>query len=134
MRVPDEPENSPQINIVPMIDIIFSILAYFIISSLFLSKSEGLPVNLPKASTAQVQAETRKMTITLDAEGVISLDKEEIELDSLEENLRDRIEKEGESLVILNADEALDHGRVVAVMDKVRRIEGAKLAIAAKKQ
>ncbi|MBK4729014.1 biopolymer transporter ExbD [Oxynema sp. CENA135] len=134
MRVPDEPENSPQINIVPMIDIIFSILAYFIISSLFLSKSEGLPVNLPKASTAQVQAETRKMTITLDAEGVISLDKEEIELDSLEENLRDRIETEGESLVILNADEALDHGRVVAVMDKVRRIDGAKLAIAAKKQ
>ncbi|RMH74853.1 MAG: biopolymer transporter ExbD [Cyanobacteria bacterium J007] len=134
MRVPDEPENSPQINIVPMIDIIFSILAYFIISSLFLSKSEGLPVNLPKASTAQVQAETRKLTITLDAEGVISLDREEIELDSLEENLRDRIEKEGESLVILNADEALDHGRVVAVMDKVRRIDGAKLAIAAKKQ
>jgi biopolymer transport protein ExbD len=134
MRVPDEPENSPQINIVPMIDIIFSILAYFIISSLFLSKSEGLPVNLPKASTAQVQAETRKLTITLDAEGVISLDREEIELDSLEENLRNRIEKEGESLVILNADEALDHGRVVAVMDKVRRIEGAKLAIAAKKQ
>jgi biopolymer transport protein ExbD len=134
MRVPDEPENSPQINIVPMIDIIFSILAYFIISSLFLSKSEGLPVNLPKASTAQVQAETRKMTITLDAEGAISLDKEEIELELLEETLRDRIETEGESLVILNADEALDHGRVVAVMDKVRRIDGAKLAIAAKKE
>ena len=55
MRLPDEPESIPQINIVPLIDVTFAILTFFIVSSLSLSKSEGLPVNLPKASTSQVQ-------------------------------------------------------------------------------
>ncbi|HEY9301689.1 MAG TPA: biopolymer transporter ExbD, partial [Phormidium sp.] len=51
MRLPDEPDSIPQINIVPLIDVTFAILTFFIVSSLSLSKSEGLPVNLPKAST-----------------------------------------------------------------------------------
>jgi biopolymer transport protein ExbD len=42
MRLPDEPEMAVQINIVPMIDVIFAILTFFIMSSLFLSRVEGL--------------------------------------------------------------------------------------------
>jgi len=48
MRLPDEPEIPTAINIVPMIDVIFAILAFFIMSTLFLTRSEGLSVNLPQ--------------------------------------------------------------------------------------
>ncbi|MEY2914612.1 MAG: hypothetical protein RLZZ184_3921, partial [Cyanobacteriota bacterium] len=44
MRLPDEPDIPAQINIVPMIDVIFAILTFFIMSTLFLNRSEGLPV------------------------------------------------------------------------------------------
>lgn len=133
MRLPDEPESQAQINIVPMIDVIFSILAFFIISSLFLSKSEGLPVNLPQASTAAVQTETVKLTISIDAEGLLMLDEQTVTLDALEQAVRDRMKAEPVSVVVLKADKTVEHGQVVAVMDRVRRIEGAKLAIAAEK-
>ncbi|MGL5192981.1 MAG: ExbD/TolR family protein [Chroococcales cyanobacterium] len=133
MRLPDEPESQAQINIVPMIDVIFSILAFFIISSLFLSKSEGLPVNLPQASTAAVQMETVKLTISIDAEGLLMLDDQAIALGDLEQAVRDRMKAEPVSVVVLKADKTVEHGQVVAVMDRVRRIEGAKLAIAAEK-
>ncbi len=133
MRLPDEPETQAQINIVPMIDVIFSILAFFIISSMFLSKSEGLPVNLPQASTATVQTETVKLTISIDAEGVLMLDEQAVVLEDLEQAVRDRMKAEPISVVVLKADKTVEHGQVVAVMDRVRRIEGAKLAIAAEK-
>ncbi len=133
MRLPDEPEAQAQINIVPMIDVIFSILAFFIISSMFLSKSEGLPVNLPQASTAAVQTETVKLTISIDAEGLLMLDEQAVALEDLEQAVRDRMKAEPVSVVVLKADKTVEHGQVVEVMDRVRRIEGAKLAIAAEK-
>ncbi len=133
MRLPDEPETQAQINIVPMIDVIFSILAFFIISSMFLSKSEGLPVNLPQASTATVQTQTVKLTISIDDEGSLMLDEQAVALEDLEQAVRDRMKAEPVSVVVLKADKAVEHGQVVAVMDRVRRIEGAKLAIAAEK-
>jgi biopolymer transport protein ExbD len=84
MRLPDEPDNIPQINIVPMIDVVFAILTFLIVSSLSLSKSEGLPVNLPKASTSQVQDSPAKITVTLDAQGKFMVDKKLVNLDQIE--------------------------------------------------
>jgi biopolymer transport protein ExbD len=133
MRLPDEPETQAQINIVPMIDVIFSILAFFIISSLFLSKSEGLPVNLPQASTATVQTEMVRLTISIDSGGLLMLDERAIALEDLEQAVRDRMKAEPVSVVVLKADRTVEHGQVVEVMDRIRRIEGAKLAIAAEK-
>ena len=52
MRLPDEIDTPGEINILPMIDIIFSILAFVIISTLSLTRSEGLPVDLPSAKTS----------------------------------------------------------------------------------
>lgn len=133
MRLPEESENRAEINITPMIDVIFSILAYFIVSSLSLTRSEGLPVNLPQASTAQAQ-KTEQINVTILPDGAIALDRQPIALEKLEAEVKAKILPNTESLVILNADKAVDHGRVVEVMDKLRRVKGAKLAIATQKQ
>jgi biopolymer transport protein ExbD len=50
MNLPKDPEIPPQINILPLIDVVFSLLTFFILSSLFLSSPEGVPVNLPAQS------------------------------------------------------------------------------------
>jgi biopolymer transport protein ExbD len=132
MRLPDEPELPPQINIVPMIDIIFAILTFFILSTLFLTRSEGLPVNLPKAkNTVQTQTpETTRATVTISATGELALDRKPVQLDTLEQQMRDIVAGKRQVLVVLNADEAVSHGQVIAVMDRLRGIEGVKLAIA----
>ncbi len=133
MRLQDEPELPLQINILPMIDVIFAILTFFIMSTLFLTRSEGLPVNLPKAATAKQQQVPSKITITVDEQGIVSLNRKPTAVDDLTAQVRTLVGSNSEVLVIINADEKVGHGRVVAVMDRVRQVEGAKLAIATQK-
>jgi biopolymer transport protein ExbD len=133
MRLQDEPEIPVQINILPMIDVIFAILTFFIMSTLFLTRSEGLPVNLPKAATAKQQQVPSKVTITVDEQGVVSLNRKPTTIDDLTAQVRTLVGSNPEVLVIINADEKVGHGKVVAVMDRVRQVEGAKLAIATQK-
>lgn len=130
MRLPDESDNIAQINIVPMIDVVFAILTFFIVSSLFLSKSEGLPVNLPQASTSQSQQAPSKITVTIDADGTLMVDKKAVKLEELESAVRQVMGTNESQLVVLNADKTVDHGNIVEVMDKLRRIKGIKLGIA----
>ncbi|MDB9529326.1 biopolymer transporter ExbD [Oscillatoria sp. CS-180] len=129
MYIPEESEESFELNIVPMIDVIFAILTFFIISSLFLTRSESLPVNLPKADSSETQERTR-ITVTVQASGDISLNSEAVDLDDLQSSVRELMDSVQESVIVINADEAVNHGRVIAVMDELREIEGAALGIA----
>ena len=130
--IDDDLDVAPQINILPMIDVIFSILAFFIISTLFLTRSEGLPVDLPKAATSQLQR-TEQITVTIDEVGKVFLNRELIEVDALEKEVRQLVLPNQKSIVTIKADEDVDHGDVVAVMDQLRKIDEVKLAIATKK-
>ena len=129
MRPINEAEDTFEINILPMIDVIFSILAFFIISSLFLTRSQGLPVDLPSAQTAQVK-QSVQLSITIEPDGKMFLDRQPIELDNLKAALTEKIEPNSESVVIINADKKVEHGTVVKVMDRLRQVPGAKMAIA----
>jgi biopolymer transport protein ExbD len=132
MRLQDEPDLPLQINVVPLIDVMFALLTFFILSTLFLTRSEGLPVNLPQAGTAQQQG-SAPITVTVDKAGQISLNRQPIALNALTDQVRKLIGPNQESLVIINADEQVTHGQVVAVMDRLRQVQGARLAIAAQK-
>ena len=127
--LPEEPEDEFELNIVPMIDVIFAILTFFIISSLFLTRTESVPVNLPKADSSEVQQPTR-ITVSVEDSGAIALNREAIDLENLQSGVRDLMDTTQESVIVINADEAVNHGRVIAVMDELRAIEGATLGIA----
>ncbi|NJL62954.1 MAG: biopolymer transporter ExbD [Methylacidiphilales bacterium] len=132
MRLPDEPDIPAQINIVPMIDVIFAILTFFIMSTLFLTRTGGLPVNLPKAETAQQQRpESAPIAVTIEKSGQVSLNGNGVDLEALIEQVTTLTgNSQNDFLVEISADESVSHGRVVAVMDKLRQIPGARLAIA----
>lgn len=132
MRLPDEPDIPAQINIVPMIDVVFAILTFFIMSSLFLSRSEGLPVNLPQATTAKVQQRTKVM-VTVKPDGTMALNRKPIQLAELEPALKALATPQANLVVVVNADEKVEHGKIIAVMDQVRRVKDAKLAIATRR-
>ncbi|MBD2775538.1 ExbD/TolR family protein [Iningainema tapete] len=132
MRLQDEPDIPAQINIVPMIDVIFAILTFFIMSTLFLTRTEGLPVNLPQAATGKAERPAQ-VTVTIDKAGKVFLNKQAISIEQLEQGVREKVEPQKQLMVVLNADKGVNHGQVVAVMDRVRRVEGAKLAIATQK-
>ena len=130
MRLTNESDRPFQINIVPMIDVIFAILTFFIMSTLFLTRSEGLPVNLPEAGTSEQQGQQNQWVVTIDAAGNLALNREEMSLDAIDAQIRALALTNQQPFVVINADEAVNHGKVVAVMDRLRAIEGVRMAIA----
>ena len=134
MRTPDESDRPIEIatTIVPLMDVVFAILTFFIMSTLYLTKSEGLPVNLPKASQSQQQPQTR-INVTVFPDGTLALNKRIIPIDQLETNVRSLMVTTQQTIVIINADKTVEHGNVVAVLDQVKKIDAVKVAIATKK-
>ena len=133
MRISEDQETPLQINIVPMIDVIFSILVFFIVSTLYLTRSEGLPVNLPTAETTQPLRQTQ-INVTISANGQIALNRKLIKLQNLENAVRSIVKPNAESVVVLNADEKVAYGQVVRVMDRLNQVAGVKVAIALQRQ
>jgi biopolymer transport protein ExbD len=129
MRLPEEPDLPPQIYLAPMIDVVFALLTFFIMSTLFLTKSQGLPVSLPSAITAQTQ-KNAQANLTIDQSGNLALDKKPIRLEDAANQVRTIVSQNRQTIVILNADERVPHGRVVAVMDRLRTVPNVRLAIA----
>ena len=122
-----EDENS-QINILPMIDIIFVILSFFIISSLFLVKLETIPVNLPKAETS-TQEKDSLIVITLNLEKKVFIDGKFIDTSQLENELSSRVSKSQNKKVVLRADKKISYGEVVNILDILRKIENIKIGV-----
>jgi biopolymer transport protein ExbD len=122
-----------KIEIIPMIDTMFFLLVFFMLSSLALTKLEGLPVNLPVASTAQKQPGS-DVTVTIDAQQRLYVNRIPVGWNQLAEEMlraaggRDRDLKAAQ--IIINADMLAPHGLVVRTMDAARSVGLTKFAIA----
>ena len=134
MRLPEEPDQPFQVNILPMIDVVFALLTFFIMSTLTLTRSESLSVKLPGAQTAKLTNEAKPIEVTIDAKGALSIDRQGIELSELRDRIKKLISNNTQKTVLIRADEQVAHGKVVAAMDAVRQVAGAKLAIATQKK
>ncbi len=122
-----------KIEIIPMIDTMFFLLVFFMLSSLALTRLNGLPVNLPQANTAQKQAPT-ELTITVDKDQRVYVNKQLVDVSDLAAAL---IQKAGgpnsdlsNTTVVINADLSVPHGLVVKCIDESRSVGIVHYAIA----
>ena len=126
----EDNKSENKIDILPMIDIIFSILAFLIISSLYLTRVETVSVELPKASNSITQNK-KFVNISIDKGGNLFLNKNRIKLQDIKDKVVN-LTNENKNLVVLNADKNVSHGYVISVLDVLRSIDGLKLAISTK--
>jgi biopolymer transport protein ExbD len=131
VRLPRQPIKKARIEIIPMIDTIFFLLVFFMISTLSMAHYGGLPVNLPKAATGQ-ETPSETAAVTIGANGNIAVDKQPVGREAIRDMLKARLKKNPEQLVLINADERVEHGLVVEIMDRARQAGVAKMAIAVK--
>ena len=122
-----------RIEIIPLIDIIFFLLATFIMVSLSMSKNQGVQVALPTASSAASlgdQSELDKaVTLSVNEKGEVYWNKEKITLAQLPLRLQTLKAGSKAPKVILNSDGSSAFKYVVAVLDEVRKIGIAKVGI-----
>jgi biopolymer transport protein ExbD len=117
-----------RIEVVPLIDIIFFLLATFVMVSLSMVKHKGLPVVLPGASTALAQEQANHIVITIAETGQLYLDKQELEQGQLFAEMRALKEQNDDLRVFINGDENARLGLAIAVLDETRKLGITKVA------
>jgi biopolymer transport protein ExbD len=128
MKIRREFTRRPRIEMIPLIDVVFLLLVFFIYSMLSMTVHRGLPVNLPTASTATVDKETF-ITITLQRDGRLLLEDREVDTRTLPTFLIEQRKKNPNVQVYLRADREANYQRAVEVMDLVRSAGIHKLAL-----
>jgi len=110
----------PRIEMLPLIDIVFLLLVFFIYAMLSMAVHRGLPVVLPISSSADLEKKT-VLSITIKADGSIYLDKKPVELETLAVILKKQASIKHESSVMLFADKGLAYQRLFNVLDQIRK-------------
>ena len=121
-------EENIQINILPMIDVIFVILSFFIVSSLYLVRLETIPINLPNAETANQEKDTA-IVITLNLDNKVFIDEKIIDISLFENELRSKLKNNNNKKVVLRADKSIKYGKVISILDIMRKIEDIKIGV-----
>lgn len=131
MKLSTSEKKKARIEIIPMIDTMFFLLVFFMISTLSMTLQKGMEVNLPKASSAADDL-PEQVTLTISDTGDLYFNKDRVAISELELRLHD-LQYYGEKpAVVINADEAVSHGKVIEVMDAVREAGIFNMAIATK--
>jgi biopolymer transport protein ExbD len=119
-----------RIEIIPLIDIIFFLLATFVMVSLSMVKNRGIPVNLPAASTGAPQEPGDFATISMDAAGGLYFNKQPVTAGQLGDDLKQLLLGDADPRVFINGDAKAQFGRAIAVLDQVRALGISRVAIA----
>ncbi len=127
MQLRPQRKRSVILNVTSLIDVLFLLLIFFMISTSFLS-TPAIKLELPKAKHADVVRQ-KPIVVYIDPEGLIFLNDEPVQPSFLEAVLSDKIAGTDEKTVVLKADSRVSHGRVVEVMDIVKGAGATRLVI-----
>jgi len=115
------PGKKARIEIIPLIDVIFFLLATFVLFTLSLNKSEGQAVPLPQTRTAEPRETSRSHTVTVTAQGTLAWDKDDVNLQQFISNLQQFKAQEPLGRILINGDEDASFSQAVYVFDEVRK-------------
>ena len=119
----------PLIDVTPMIDVVFQLVLFFMVSTTFV-QSPGFEVDLPRSSSQTVLSDDKDVDIWMTVEGSVYVDDVAVTAGELRALLAERGRQDPNTLVVIKADTGVSHGRVVAVMDQARSFGLTRLAIA----
>ena len=123
----------PVFMIIPMIDIIFFLLVFFMLNSLQTVAQKALAVQLPQAQSASAPAQL-PIIMTLDEEGHITIDNKPVSIQESATIMKQHMQENANAAVVLQADKRTAHGQVVAVMDMLKTSGVTRLSIAAEQK
>ncbi|MBN2333491.1 MAG: biopolymer transporter ExbD [Deltaproteobacteria bacterium] len=129
MRFQPRRREEVQLDVTPLVDVVFLLLIFFMLSTT-LSINPGIKVDLPKSSAEQVKSKKSSIRVALEANGSMYADGKKVSLARLDAIFNGLAKKDAETLVIIEADKKVYHGIVVTVMDAAKNAGLNKLAIA----
>lgn len=126
-------ENQPQLMIIPMIDIIFFLLVFFMMSTLSMVQQHTLAVNLPQATTVQ-QDKPSSITVMVLENGSVMFNEEEIPLTLLAKRVNLELGKQSDTVFVLRGDKQTAYGQVITVLDELKQAGAHRVSVAVEKR
>lgn len=119
-----------RIEIIPLIDVVFFLLATFVLFTLSLNKTEGLPVSLPKSETGEPRDPSGTATISITQEATLAWNKDPVTLDEFLTRLKAfKMANPIDSRILINGDENAPFNQAIYVFDEVRKAGIQKVLI-----
>jgi len=103
----------------PLIDVVFLLLVFFIYAMLSMAVHRGLPVLLPTSSTVKIDKKL-VLSVSIKSDGTIYIDKHQVALENLAETLKVRALNEGDPGVLLFADRDISYQKLFKVLDQIQ--------------
>lgn len=129
--LPDRPREKPQIVLTNLIDVILLLVFFFMITSSFARDTKKIPLNLPKAGTATaVEGDT--LIFQVDAEGRILSGGKLLDQTQISSKVVEYLGGNAERPLIIEADEAVNYGKVIGLLDLIRSSGGTNLGLSTK--
>jgi len=119
----------PEINLTPMIDVVLQLVIFFVVTTTFISVESGAQVNLPSADFSRIE-EAKTITVTITENNSIYIDGALVDEKELAQVAVAEVRQNPQAMVVIEADKNVLHGKVVRVMDILRKSGAEKMAIA----
>ena len=122
------PKHHARIEIIPLIDIMFFLLASFMMVSLSQVTLKGFKVNLPTGSSGEVQNKKDYVSLSVDKDGLYYFDKQQIKLEEILPRLQQVYKTNPEAKIFIRGDVEAVHGNVTRMLDQIRSSGFSKLS------
>jgi biopolymer transport protein ExbD len=126
------PIEEAQIQIIPLIDVVFCILTFFLLSAMQFTRQQAINVDLPKASTstaAGIVAQGGSQIVTIDAVGNIYVEKEPVRREELAQKLKQYLQANPNGVLVLNASRTSTYNDVIETLDLLRQVGGDRVSL-----
>ena len=110
----------PDLNIIPMIDIMFFLLVFFMLSTMYMVEQKTIPVNLPQATSATIDNKTN-FTVTLKDDGSIYLEDQQTDIQTLLMQATKEQKNDPSFAIIIRADKDINYDKVVSFIDTLKK-------------
>jgi biopolymer transport protein ExbD len=119
MHLSTKPKKKVSLNLTSLIDVLFILIIFFVVSSTFLEQP-GIKLNLPEAATSETHA-VQKVVLYIDKEENIFLNDDPIDQQQVAEKVEQLISAQTDKSLVLKADDKVTHGLVIRIMDALRK-------------
>jgi biopolymer transport protein ExbD len=126
------PIEEVQIQIIPLIDVVFCILTFFLLAALQFTRQQAINVDLPKASPSTISGITSQngsLIVTIDAVGNTYIEKQPVKREDLEQGLKQYLQANPSAVVVLNASRTATYNDVIETLDLLRQVGGDRVSL-----
>lgn len=129
------PVEEVQIQIIPLIDVVFCILTFFLLAALQFTRQQAINVDLPKASTgtstnvSSQQGKSNILPVTIDAVGKTFVEKDPVTREELAQRLKQYVQQNPTGVLVLNASRTATYNDVIETLDLLRQVGGDRVSL-----